>query len=240
MMSSAVEWDHHRRSTDTVTHSKEDAFDEREFELFWEGTQKMDGYRGLEARLIAMVAGRLGLRAGEIAHLQEGWINWRDKRIEIPGHWPCTKGVDGGLCGTCHQQVQQCVEYNDGVEWADVSGNWWRPKTEAAIRGVPFDWSPRAEITLNRFFEEFDSFQHSQTAIGRRVKRGTEHALGLDPERAYPHCLRASAATYLAARGLGPHALCSMLGWANLQTAQVYIARSDKNTQRAVRSIHSR
>lgn len=233
------DWNHHNRSTDGVTHSKEDALDEREFEQFWEGSQRMDDYFGMEARLIAMLAGRLGLRAGEIAHLKEDWINWRDKRIEVPAHQTCEKGKDGGMCGNCRQQVEQCVDHNDDVRYEDVVDNWWRPKTEAAVRGVPWDWSPRAELVIERFFDRFDGFDRSYTAISRRVKRAAEHAPHLKPEDIYPHCLRASSATYLASRGLGPHALCSMLGWCNLSTAQVYIARSDRNTQRAVRSIHS-
>jgi len=165
-------------------------------------------------------------------------VDWREKRIEIPPHQDCQKGKDGGRCGYCNQMIDQCVDVND-VTWDEVASNWWRPKTEAAVRGVPFDWSPRAEVEIERFFDEFDRFERSHTAIARRVKRAAENAPKLDPEDVYPHCLRASAATHLASKGLSPHALCSMFGWTSISTSQVYIARSDSNTQRAVRAIHS-
>jgi integrase len=233
----STEWQHHRR-TQSVTHSKDDALSEREFECLVEGAQKMDDYQGTEARFIVMAAGRLGLRAGEIAHMTSDWINWRDQRIEVPAHQPCDQGRDGGLCGHCRQLVEQCATYNDKEESA-IAANWWRPKTEAAVRGVPFGWCPRAEIEIERFFERFDRFERSFTAIGRRVTRAAEHAPTLEPDDVYPHALRATAATLQAGKGLSASALCNMFGWVNLSTAQVYIQRSDENTQRAVRSAHS-
>lgn len=231
---------HHKRGHTTVQHSRDDALTEREFELLFEGARRIDGYRGVEARFIVAVAGRLGLRAGEIAHCRSDWINWRESMLEIPPHQPCTKGRDGGRCGTCRQQIDQCVEYNADVERAEIADDWWRPKTAAAVRGVPFDWAPRVELMIERFFREFDRFKHSQTAIGRRVKTAAERADELSSDDIYPHALRATAASYQASRGLDPNALTSMMGWANLSTAQVYISRSDENTRRAVRAVHSR
>ena len=235
----AQTWQHHKR-TSSVTHSKEKALDQREFELLYEGAQKIDGYRGLEAQFIVFVAGRLGLRAGEIAHMKEGWVDWREKLIQIPAHQPCTKGKDGSMCGSCRQQIQQCVRVNDDVELEDVEDNWWRPKTEAAVRGVPFGWSPRAELLMERFFDQFDRFERSYTAIGRRVKHAAEESPELNPEDVHPHCLRASAATLLAGKGLSAHTLCSMFGWVSMATAEVYLSRSSDNTKRALRAAVSK
>lgn len=235
----ASDWQHHQR-TNSVTHSKENALNEREFELLYEGAQKIDGYQGLEAQFIVLVAGRLGLRAGEIAHMQSDWVNWRDKLIEIPAHQTCRKGKGDSLCGSCRQLMEQCIEVNDEISREDVEGHWWRPKTEAAVRGVPFSWSPRSELILERFFDRFDKFERSYTAIGRRVTRAAEHAPELDPDSVHPHCLRASAATLLAGKGLGAHTLCSMFGWVSMSTAEVYLARSSDNTKRALRSAYSK
>jgi len=135
---------HHRRGGGSVTHSKEDALSEREFELLVEGAQQMDGYRRTEAEFVIFVAGRLGLRRGEITHLRSDWIDHREKLVRIPAHQECQKGKNGGMCGHCRQLIEQCARVNDlAVE--EVEGNWWRPKTESAVRGVPFDWSPRGE-----------------------------------------------------------------------------------------------
>lgn len=230
---------HHKRGS-TIRHCRADALSEREYEQLYEGAQQMDDYRGLEARFIVVVAGRLGLRAGEIAHCRESWIDWRQDMIQVPSHQSCEKGRNGGHCGTCEQHIEQCVRYNDGVAYEEIVDEWWRPKTAAAVRGVPFDWAPRVQLAVERFFDRFDRFDRSQTAINRRVTRAAEHANALDPDDVYPHALRATAATYQASRGLGPNALTSMMGWADLSTAQIYISRSDENTRRAVRAVHSR
>jgi integrase len=231
-------FDHHKRGHDT-RNSKQDALSEREFEQLAVGAQRMDGTRGLEAEFVVFLAGKCGLRASEIAHCRESWFDWRRQLIEIPAHQPCTKGRDGGLCGHCRQQVKQAVEYNDIADRETIAKNWWRPKTEAGVRGVPWEHSPRADMIFERFFDEFDRFPKSYNAVGRRVKTAAEKADGIDPADVYPHALRATAATMLVAKGLGTHALTNMFGWANLSTAEVYISDSDMNTRRAVRAAHS-
>ncbi|WP_336358980.1 tyrosine-type recombinase/integrase [Haloarcula sp. CGMCC 1.6347] len=95
-----------------TTESKELALTDREFELFVRGAQSIKcDLRSQETEFIAFVLGRLGLRPGELCHIHEDWINWRRRMIEIPQHDPCTKGKDGGLCGSCKQAVRQKVEY---------------------------------------------------------------------------------------------------------------------------------
>jgi integrase len=230
---------HHKRGHGSRTnHCKNDALSEREFELLVEGAREMDGYRRVEAEFLVFAAGRLGLRRGELTHLRTDWVDHREKLVRVPGHQPCTKGKDGGMCGHCRQLIEQAAEVND-IAVEKIEGNWWRPKTEAAVRGVPFDWCPRAELALERFAEEFDHFKRSSTAISRRIKTAAKYASGLEADDVYPHCLRATAATYQVSRGLGAHALTSMLGWSNLATAQVYISNSDENTRRAVRAAHN-
>jgi integrase len=96
-----------------TTHSRELALDEREFELLVEGARRIDDdLRSLEALFVVFVGGRLGLRAGEIAHMQSDWIDYRRRMINIPYHEPCEKGRYGGICGYCRSQADQRVEYN--------------------------------------------------------------------------------------------------------------------------------
>lgn len=220
-----------------VHHSKDDALSEREYELLLEGAHELGEYHSLEARLIVLVAGRLGLRSGEIVHMRESWLDRRRRMLVIPGDQPCTKGRGGGICGSCRQAARQMAEHNDGVTEGHAAGLMWQPKTAAAAREVPFDVSPRAELVLERYFDRFDRFQSSQSAVGRRVKRSAQAANELDAADIYPHCLRATAATRYASRGLNVIALQSMMGWANLQTAQNYIRRSGEQTAKAIRDI---
>jgi len=95
-----------------TTESRELALTDREFELFVRGAQSIEcDLRSQETEFIAFVLGRLGLRPGELCHIHEDWINWRRRMIEIPKHDACTKGKDGGLCGSCKQAVRQKVAY---------------------------------------------------------------------------------------------------------------------------------
>jgi len=62
------------RSGDTVRHSKEDALDTREFELLLEGARQLkqsDYYYDHDPEFTIYVLGRLGLRRGELCHLDE-------------------------------------------------------------------------------------------------------------------------------------------------------------------------
>lgn len=93
--------------------SKEFALEDREFELLLEGARNIpDDYQSKQSRFVVLVGGRLGLRAGEITHMTEDWIDWRRRRIQIPRHHDCTKGKSTGVCGYCDQQARQMVEYN--------------------------------------------------------------------------------------------------------------------------------
>lgn len=59
-----------------IRHSKESALTPREFELLLEGANRIEKEEQRhEARFIILVAGRLGLRTGEITYLQADWIN---------------------------------------------------------------------------------------------------------------------------------------------------------------------
>jgi len=264
-----------------TTESKELALTDREFELFVREANALEcDLRSEETEFLAFVLGRLGLRPGELCHIHKDWVNWRRRMIEIPKHDTCTKGRDGGLCGSCKQAVRQKVAYSElskpearmevlqdaigdrlprqvrsqiqGVHFAAVEGDLteddverqlelllsnadtvgnhaqvldaldsaandhmeeamitsgeaaskeWSPKNPNASRDVPFDFCPRAEMAVERFFERFDTWPESQTTINRRVHTVLEAVGEFTRETTTPHGLRATAATHLAARG---------------------------------------
>lgn len=300
-----------------VRHSKERALSEREFERVLQAVERIDDpwYRTV-TRFIVLVAGRLGLRAGEIAHIDEEWVDFRGGMIEIPEQEPCTKGEDGGPCGYCRSLAKSVVkhavpsieeaklhlleqgqlvdlgmtyqellaafdaydsnhipkeELDDRVDDALAIGHsghrdpydayeelcdraekhrdrhdvtveeaiqqYWIPKTEAAAREVPFDFSSRTVMAIEDFFDYVDRYPNSRTTVNRRVD---DALLAADLEKNYtsPHGLRATAATFHAGRGLDPLPLQSMFGWKQLSTAVVYIESSGANTQRALNSVH--
>lgn len=221
-------------------HAKQDALNGREYQLLLEGAHRMPDYEGQHAKLVVLTAGRLGLRAGEITHLREDWIDWRRQMLEIPRQQGCEKGRDGGLCGQCRQAARQLAEYNAGVDVDQALAVQWAAKTDAAAREVPFGWSPRTELCLERFFDRYDAWPLSQNVVNRRLNDAAAAADELAPGEIYPHALRATAGTYHAGRGLRMLQLKSLMGWASLSTAKHYIADSGENTARALDQIHSR
>lgn len=232
------------RSGSDVTHSKEDALSEREFELLLEAASRLsasDYYYTADPEFTIYVLGRLGLRRGELAHLREEWIDWRRKMIVIPQSSPC-HGARGGddVCGYCRQLARQRVDYADDLTMQEALAWMWVPKTEAAAREIYFGFDARAEMYIERYFasDEYAVYEPSSTAINRRVKKCAEMAEGLDPSHVRPHSLRATAATYHAGRGLELLALMQMMGWRQPQTAEIYIGRSGENTARQLDSIH--
>lgn len=231
------------RSGDSVRHSKADALNRREFERLLEGARKLgdsDYYYSPDPVFTIYVLGRLGLRRGELVHMQEDWIDFKTEMIEIPQHDKCRMGENGEACGYCRQLAKQRVEYADDDLDLETALEWmWVPKTEAAAREVYYGWDPRAAMYIERYFDsdEYTRYEASGSAVNRRVKKAAELG-GLDPEPLHPHCLRATAATFHAARGLSSSALLQYFGWCNMATSEVYISRNSGNTARQLESIH--
>jgi len=227
-----------------VHHTREDALSDREYERLVAATHRLDdGYHALETRLVVLVAGRLGLRAGEIAHMRDSWIDRRNRMIRIPAQQNCTKGRNGGRCGYCKRQAKQVVKYADADEEGEDAvyeralEAMWNPKTDAAARDVPYDSDTRTALTIEEYFEKYENFKASRVAVNRRVDAAAEAAVDLDPSSVYPHCLRSTAAEHLVARGLDVVALKQMFGWASFQTAECYIAGSGEATARKLRQL---
>jgi len=233
--------DNQSNRSSTIRHSKDDALSDREYQQLLEGCYELDsGYYRLEARLIVLLTGRLGLRVGELTHLHEDWINWRRRMIEIPAHDPCTDGRDGGICGNCRQLAKQRVEHNDDVDLEQALTERWKSKTGAAAREIPFDFDPRVGLAIERYFDEYTAYQGSLSAVHRRLDRVIEQVPALQENNIYPHALRATAASYHASRGLEAINLQAMMGWADLSTAHRYVRRSGDRTRRALHATHSR
>lgn len=226
-----------RGSDADVTHSKEHALESEPFERLYLATQRLDqDYFSLECRFVLMVAGRLGLRAGEIAHMTEEWVDPERRMIDIPRFEPCIKGKDGGICGHCRQSAKQMVEYNDDLTLEAAEELVWGPKTRAGARSVPYDVSPRTKLAVEDYFARFDEFQASQSAIGRRVDRVAEEAAGIEPDDIWPHALRATAASYWASHPrVNAVNLKALLGWKHFDEARAYIGDSAKRTATVLR-----
>lgn len=215
-------------------HCKEDALTDYEFELLYEGAQRLpDEYYRLQSMFVVLVAGRLGLRRAEIAHMDGSWVDWDDKFISIPSYEDCD-------CGDCRQKAQQKAECNEEITEELEMDCRWHPKTESGVRDVPFGFSSRVEVVVDRFFDKYDEYPLSVMSVTRRIERAVDNAEGLEDCRVYPHSLRATAATYHVGRGLSVPPLKSMLGWCDFETPDKYVQSNGKNTARELRNIHNR
>jgi integrase len=228
-----------RSTANETRHCKEDALTDREFEEMYSATHRLDNdYFAVESRLILFAAGRLGLRVGEITHFREDWIDWRSQMIQIPRHDSCTMGRDTEQCGYCRQAARRMSDYH-GMTMDEALAMQWRPKTEASAREIPYDVSTRTTMAIEEYFDRFDTVQASSTGISRRVNALAETADNVDPGSTYPHCLRATAASHWAARGLNAVALKSMMGWSDFSVALKYIEESGARTAQALDAIQS-
>lgn len=218
---------HSRRITPRHTH--QDALSEREFERLLEACDELDEPNRFEARLICLLAGRLGLRRGEIAHFSVAWLDWDRKLLRIPPFDPCG-------CGYCRRQARSEAPTSDEISYTSALAGRWHPKTAASARVIPFDISLRIELCIEEFAERYEAFSKSTVTINRRLQEAVEQSDLTG--RVYPHCLRATAASYHSYPGVTPVPLQGMMGWSDLTTAQKYIRISGTATARAIRKAH--
>lgn len=219
-----------------VRHSRQDALEQSTFEDLVDSVAELYPPFDAECMFVLFAGGRLGMRAGEIAHIAENWVNWERSLIQIPTQDPCTKGEDGSVCGYCRKRAEEAVRCNDELSMEDALAQRWEPKTSHGARSIPFDWSEQVESVVEAFFDRYDEYPASRVSVNRRVTRAAE-AAGHENKRIYPHCLRATAATKLAYKGVPAVALQSLFGWAQLSTAQKYVRVSGGATQDALNEV---
>lgn len=157
-----------------------------------------------------------GLRAAELAHMEDSWLDRGSKMIRIPDSRPCG-----------------CSECTD-PESAD-SGV-WVPKTTSSIRAVPVV-DDRALALLVGWFKQADEIGHSRFSIYRRIKKFEDRVN--TTKKITPHVLRSTYATRLANGGIDPYKLKAVMGWSDLTTAQEYIEQAPDLIQAAVEDIYS-
>jgi len=123
-------------------HARDDALSPRQFEQLVNATYRIEDDRiELETRAVLFLAGRVGLRKGEITHLRNDWIDWSDGTLTVPEHQPCSKGArDGEVCGYCRRRAEDRIEANNISE----------AEAEEAIRHVIDDAEALSGAELDR------------------------------------------------------------------------------------------
>lgn len=219
------------------TSAADDALTGEQFDRLVEGARNLDRFVEGESELVIYLAGRLGMRRTEIVHMQTAWIDWDNEWIEIPDHEPCTKGKDGGICGSCRSKAKQMAEINDAPQ-EELEGLFWKAKTVRAARSIPYSFDPHIEGLLEPYFDRFDEIKMSAGALHHRVKRAAEEAPGDDLPRVTPHTLRATSAMHHVETGIDMWGLQSFFGWAYPNTARRYILNNSRRTKKQLEERH--
>lgn len=232
-----VEYDPFETHLTDPTTARERALSQDDYQRLLEGASRLDDYYQLQSEFVIVLAGRLGMRSGEICHLQSSWVDMDNKTIHIPLHDACDSGKGGGICGSCLQLAQQMADRNDApvTEMEDL---FWKAKTAEAERDIPYDFDPKCESVIEEYINRFGRYTESKSGISRAVNRALAEADGLEKGDTMPHGLRATAASFHASHGLNVWGLQHIMGWAYPQTAQNYVVKSQHNVKQALRKIH--
>lgn len=220
------------------TETREKALNGGEFERLLIGASRLGGERGLEAWSAIVILGRLGLRGGELTHFDVSWVDHYQGVIEIPGHDPCDKGRDGSLCGSCKQAVRQRKGHGDERPQEEIAEQYWMPKTAAAVRSIPYEWSARAQEAVATLVELHGGWPYSFSSLQRILGNAIDAAPSLSEDVTSTHGLRATAASYHAGNGLDKEALKQMMGWRDDKTPTRYLQINGQMTSRALAEVY--
>ena len=155
-------------------HSREDALTERQFEILYQSIDEMKPSKQLETKFIMMCAGRMGMRAGEIAHIRKDWIDTSTHTIKIPEYDSCEFGKFDDPCGYCRNRARDYMQTHNrsfGEVVSDVKEE--HPQlNEQAVKTIAQDkftedsisfeealelrWSPKTQNSARSIPYDFD------------------------------------------------------------------------------------
>lgn len=183
--------------------------------------------RPLLDKFLVLVMGILGLRKGEVAHMKEGWVDFDKGVIQIPGHEPCN-------CSRCKNQAKQMTNHRD-ISFKEALKKYWRPKTEAAKRGIYFKNRHEVKEVIEKVMSKHGECPIGMNGINRRISKLAEMA---DLEDVYPHALRATAAMKYAYDRFNVFQLMAIMGWADMKAALKYIRASGAGAKKAMKETY--
>ena len=163
-----------------------------------------------------VMMGRLGLRVGEVIHMEESWYDPDRSVISIPPRSSCD-------CGLCRHYARQYAKKHDR-DFEDVLEEYWKVK-DGSDRDVNVP-TRRDRLIIELYFDTIPYTTVSYSTINRRVKKIAELTDGVDPDRVYPHMLRATAATHLTWSDIRPPALDQQFGWQDEKTKERYAQKT--------------
>jgi len=114
----------------------------------------------------------------------------------------------------------------------------WKPKTKKSQRTIPYRHNTRLDTLITKYFTTHEQIGTTRQTINRTIKRIAKQAS--IPHNVYPHALRSTAAQRFADAGLDTQNLRSIMGWAQLQTAEAYVEASGRKAEQALMNLKQR
>lgn len=217
----------------------EDAPSPREYRsLLRAARDRVDEDFQLECLFIVRLTGELGLRAGELSHLKEHWVDFETQEIVIPSHEPCTKGQDGGPCGYCKKRAEEAAQANNSVSYEKSVVDRWKPKVEEGARRVWFGWNEDIFDLIDEYLSIHGEYPHSRVSVNRRVTRVADASDRVEKGDVYPAALRAHAAMLHAKKGVRAPHLKQYMGWSNVGPAMEYVDRASDDMLTEFKRAH--
>lgn len=160
----------------------------------------------LEDRLMLKLMAYLGMRVSEVCHMKASWIEQGE--IRIPPSQPCD-------CVNCQQERKNKPK------------GFWYAKTKKSVRDLPIP-NAISDDLYQYFHDRPQGLSITRQALWHRIKHIGKKAKivekGVSGNTTFSHALRATAATMFVKKGMNnAAALCYIMGWSDIKTAQSYI-----------------
>ncbi|OYR45128.1 site-specific integrase [Halorubrum sp. Ea8] len=160
--------------------------------------------------------GRLGMRIGEVIHMEESWYDPERSVISVPPHSSCD-------CGLCRHYARQYADRHD-LDFENVLESYWKVK-DGSDRDIHVP-TRRDRLIIELYFDTVPYTRVSYSTVSRRLKKLAELTDEVDPDRVYPHMLRATAATALMWSGFRQPTLDQQFGWQDEKTKERYAQKT--------------
>lgn len=154
--------------------------------------------RDMEERVTIGMMVFCGLRISELTHMRADWIT-QDGNLRIPNTQTCN--------------CAECARVRDGL---------WKPKTRAGARTLPIPQRMRKDL-VELFKAKPYGLGVSRIGLYGRTKTILKRAR---IKYGFPHCLRATCATMLAAGGMSAAHLSYFMAWKSVAIGDHYIRLS--------------
>lgn len=219
--------------------AKDDAPSEREYRALKRAArEKVEDKYSLECQFVLRLAGELGLRAGEIAHISEEWVDFDYEKIVIEGVKKCCKGRDGGPCGYCKKRAREEAKWHDDISYEKALRNRWQPKNKSSEREIYFGFDHSLVELIDEYLYKNGQYTSSRASVNRRIDKVAEACDRVDKDDVYPHALRSHAAMFHVRKGMRMYHLKEFMGWSEIDGAMPYMEMSDHDVVQELKRIH--